>query len=327
MTPPQTITTEQTTSLLAWIARPGTTEHHAKLAIRNTAIALLMLDAGLRSNEVCLLLQADLYWQGVVRPSLEIRPEIAKRRRGRNVPISPRLATALTNYYQAWIVSPPAEPWDYLFWSTDPNRRLSTRQIRRMIESTAREALGIDVHPHMLRHTFGDRLRRCKDLRTVQQLLGSDRHLVPRSIYTHPGSTSTAARPSPTWTNQTREHQNDHQRMLRRHPILHPTSLAPRNTNGQPHRTLATAPHPTTLPNAHRGHAPQNSHHENDTPMPPTQTTVIHLADGDPPTYCGLPHIEDRVLYVVSLWHSVPPGLQCWTCSEVYEDNQLHGHN
>ena len=42
---------------------------------------------------------------------------------------------------------------------------------------------------------------------------------------------------------------------------------------------------------------------------------LIHLAYGNPPTLCGLNHVEDRVLYVPTLWHTVPPGFQCPTCN------------
>ena len=54
---------------------------------------------------------------------------------------------------------------------------------------------------------------------------------------------------------------------------------------------------------------------------------LIHLAYGDPPTLCGQDHIEDRLLYVPTLWHAVPPGLKCPTYDLLHADNALHGFN
>jgi len=192
MNPIKTITAAQCHDLLTFLAAPTGTPAQKRLGARNVAITLLMLDAGLREKEVCLLLQADLFWQGIPRETIDVRPEIAKYKCGGQIPCSKPLRSALTDYACEWHDPHRQIPYDWAFWGLDPIHRLSTRQIRRFIHNAGREALGIDLNAHMLRHTFIDRLRRCTDLPTVQRLA---RHKDIRStmIYTHPAQTELAA--------------------------------------------------------------------------------------------------------------------------------------
>ena len=192
MNPIKTITTAQITTLLRHLEASNGTSHQRRLGMRNVAIALLMLDAGLRENEVSHLLVADLYWQGIPRETIEIRPEIAKYHVGGQIPTSIPLRAALTEYAIAWMPPNTVAPHDWAFRSYNIVYRISTRQIRRMIHNAGTIALGIELNAHMLRHTFIDRLRRCTDLPTVQRLA---RHKDIRStmIYTHPAQTEMAA--------------------------------------------------------------------------------------------------------------------------------------
>jgi len=188
----KTITTAQCHDLLTFLAAATGTPAKKRLGVRNLAITLLMLDAGLRENEVCLLLKADLYFQGIPRETIDVRPEIAKYKCGGQIPASRPLRTALTDYAYEWMIQSIPAGYDWAFWGRDPATRLSTRQIRRFIHEAGRKALGIELNAHMLRHTFIDRLRRCTDLPTVQRLA---RHKDIRStmIYTHPAQTELAA--------------------------------------------------------------------------------------------------------------------------------------
>jgi len=188
----KTLTAAQSNDLLAHLAAPSGTPAQKRLGARNVAIALLMLDAGLRENEVCLLLQADLFWQDTPRETIDVRSEIAKYKCGGQIPMSKPLRTALYDYHLHFLGMKRAVPYDWAFCGKDPTKRLSTRQIRRFIHDAGIESLGIELNAHMLRHTFIDRLRRCTDLPTVQRLA---RHKDIRStmIYTHPAQTELAA--------------------------------------------------------------------------------------------------------------------------------------
>ncbi|NJD89585.1 MAG: tyrosine recombinase XerC [Betaproteobacteria bacterium] len=65
-------------------------------------------------------------------------------------------------------------------------RRLSAREVQRRIKRRAAAAgLGVDVHPHMLRHSFASHvLQSSGDLRAVQEMLGHA-SIASTQVYTH----------------------------------------------------------------------------------------------------------------------------------------------
>jgi len=71
------------------------------------------------------------------------------------------------------------------FYSVQPGQPLSERHVQRIISSASVKAFGRSINPHVLRHTFGTRLMRVTDMRTVQELLGH-KSLASTQIYTHP---------------------------------------------------------------------------------------------------------------------------------------------
>lgn len=152
---------------------------------RNRCIALLMLDAGLRNSEVCNLEIRDIFWNGQVRETLEMRSEISKYNVGGRIPLSPGLRDALTAYAQAYGIIPADDPTAPLFFGVHRSAKLSTRQIHRMIAEAGREATGRKIWPHRLRHTFGDAIAQATDLPTTQALL-RHKHLSSTEVYMHP---------------------------------------------------------------------------------------------------------------------------------------------
>lgn len=152
---------------------------------RNRLILLLMLDAGCRAGELVQLRYPDAYYNGLPRSTLDIRDEIAKYRCGRCVPISDRLAQALESWhsYTPCEAPPPIAP--ALVYSGPARKPLSRRQVHRIVAALAQKALGRAVYPHMLRHTFIDRLRQVTDLPTTQMLAGH-KHLASTQAYCHP---------------------------------------------------------------------------------------------------------------------------------------------
>ena len=62
--------------------------------------------------------------------------------------------------------------------------QLTARSVQKIIKKVG-EQIGLDLHPHMLRHTFAtDLLNKGADIRMIQELLGHE-NLNTTQIYTH----------------------------------------------------------------------------------------------------------------------------------------------
>ncbi|MBA7563121.1 Tyrosine recombinase XerC [subsurface metagenome] len=186
-TTPKTLTITECHQLLdALLCKQGTQKQLRK-GIRNYTMALLMLDAGLRVGEVVQLQDYDLYFNCLPVESIIIRPEIAKNKRERTVPVSTRLSNALKEYSEYFPTTIEEIMTSFVFHRSNICCPLSTRQVERIIRAAAMKSIGRPVHPHMLRHTFGTRLMRKTNSRVVQELLGHAR-MSSTQIYTHPNS-------------------------------------------------------------------------------------------------------------------------------------------
>ncbi|GAJ05452.1 unnamed protein product, partial [marine sediment metagenome] len=97
MNAPKTLTADEIRLLLEAILIEHGTPSQVRRGIRNQCIALFMLDAGLRASEVVGLKVSDLIFNGQPVTSLIVRPEIAKSKRERQIPIGSRLSDALKN--------------------------------------------------------------------------------------------------------------------------------------------------------------------------------------------------------------------------------------
>lgn len=181
----KTLTSKEITLLLAQLLKNRGTRTQTRKSIRNWALAVLMLETGLRIAEVAGLRRADLWFNSQSVKSIIVRAEIAKNHIERQIPVSHLLSKA--------IVLMAGHNWSHLlgtnhwfaFYSHDPMQPMSPRQIERIIKDESKAALGREITPHILRHTFGTRLMRVTDIRTVQALLGH-KHLSSTQIYTHP---------------------------------------------------------------------------------------------------------------------------------------------
>lgn len=184
---PKTLTTEECEKLLTELKDWYNTSKQARKCIRNHTIALLMLDAGLRVGEVVQLRISDLYFNCQPVTSIIIRPEIAKNKTERTIPVSVRLSNALKKY--CGDISKWKSDFDnpYAFAPHLTDLPLTTRQVERIIRAAAMKSLGRPIHPHILRHTFASKLMRVTDMRTVQELLGHA-NLSSTQVYTHPNS-------------------------------------------------------------------------------------------------------------------------------------------
>ncbi len=149
---PQGLSRTEKNAVLRVIARQPRT----KKALRDTAIAQLMLQAGLRTQEVLALVREDIQ----LSPRAGQALVKGKGMKHRTVPLNHTVREALT----AWMaVAPPIGP---LF-------PISARVIRKAFTQYGQVA-GIPLlHPHMLRHTCAhDLIAAGVALPTVAALLG-----------------------------------------------------------------------------------------------------------------------------------------------------------
>ncbi|MBA7608512.1 Tyrosine recombinase XerC [subsurface metagenome] len=183
--PLQTLTIEESDTLLAHLwDYPA--EYDGKLrAIRDSCMALLMLDAGLRVSEVIGIQRGDVCWQEQIVSSIRVQAHIAKKGSGRLIPVTVRLTAALELIrLNIWI--PRFTQQDQTaFFNLKTGHSLTKQAVSRIIRQAGRVSLHRDIHPHMLRHTFGTNLMRTTNARVVQQLLGH-KNLSSTQIYCHP---------------------------------------------------------------------------------------------------------------------------------------------
>jgi len=186
-TAPKTLTVTECHQVLAEIlVEQGTKKQYAK-GLRNYTMALLMLDAGLRVGEVVQLRQTDLIFSTEPVISLIVPAQIAKTKEERTVPLSARVRIALKQMYGCWWRRDIQGNTNYAFYWKESSEPITTRQVERIIFSASMKSIGRPIHPHVLRHTFADRIRKVADLPTLQQLLGH-KNLASTQVYMHPGA-------------------------------------------------------------------------------------------------------------------------------------------
>jgi integrase/recombinase XerC len=149
------------------------------LALRDHAIVELLYSSGLRLSELVALDQqpypngpsrpASLGWIDLAEHELTVTGKGLKRR---SVPIGQSAVDAL----RAWLAARPALAHGAeraLFVSTR-GTRLTPRSVQvRLQQLATRLALGVHVHPHVLRHSMASHLLQSSgDLRAVQEMLG-----------------------------------------------------------------------------------------------------------------------------------------------------------
>ncbi|MBA7542513.1 Tyrosine recombinase XerC [subsurface metagenome] len=185
MSKPQTLTKEQSQLLLEALLCSNGTPKQRHRGIRNHTIALVMLDAGLRVGELVQLNKSSLWFNNQPVTSILVPARIAHSSTERYVPLTERLSVAVEDMQlHHWSMFSPSVDHP-AFYSVQPSRTLSERQVQRIINAGSLNAFGRTINPHSLRHTFGTRLMRITNARIVQVLLGH-KHLASTQIYTHP---------------------------------------------------------------------------------------------------------------------------------------------
>lgn len=161
-------------------------------SLRDRAMTELVYSCGLRLSELvglnvsALQAQDDQGYLDLQAAELVV---VGKGRKTRKLPIGRPALEAL----QAWlperstILAGRPERLDQpALFVNQRGQRLSGRSVQRLFAKQAQTAgLGLQVHPHMLRHSFASHLlQSCGDLRAVQELLGHAQ-ISTTQVYTH----------------------------------------------------------------------------------------------------------------------------------------------
>lgn len=185
--PIEVLTLAESYELLKYIVSRDRPPFVTAKSIRNTCITLLMLDAGLRVQEVVRLKVPDVYFMNTVSMSVTVSPYAAKRHVERIIPMTVRLRKNLTDYLKRHPLVLEHNPERFLFRSPWTGKPLTTRMVQHFIKRAGWKALGRSIHPHILRHTFGTRLMKKSPARVVQKLLGHA-NLATTQLYMHPST-------------------------------------------------------------------------------------------------------------------------------------------
>lgn len=141
--------------------------------IRDVALLAVLYDCGLRSAEAVSLELSD------VRRDDGMLIVHGKGSKMRMVPFSERTLAAI----DAWLAVRSEAKCEALLTSLN-GRALGTSDVRRIVAAGGRR-VGLDVHPHMLRHSCATHLiGNGADIRVIQEFLGHA-SLATTAIYTH----------------------------------------------------------------------------------------------------------------------------------------------
>lgn len=145
-------------------------------SVRDLAMLELTYASGLRLSELCLLKLSDISWADNMIRSL------GKGQKMRMIPFGSKAKSAL----MAWLAEREerlATASDFVF-AGKQGRPLTPRAVQYRFKKWGREH-GMDVYPHMLRHSFATHLLESSgDLRAVQELLGHS-DISTTQVYTH----------------------------------------------------------------------------------------------------------------------------------------------
>lgn len=148
--------------------------------IRNRLMIEIIYACGLRVSEVCNLERKQIDLENAI---LRV---IGKGNKERIIPFYDDLKKLIEKYLKTYYIEHiKNEHHDYLFIN-NRGKKITPRSIQMLFtEIKDRTNIKINIHPHMLRHSFASHLlENGADLRMVQELLGHE-NLSTTQIYTH----------------------------------------------------------------------------------------------------------------------------------------------
>lgn len=168
---PEALSPDQAVQLVAH-------EDDTDAGVRDQALFELAYSCGLRVSELT----------GLDVDSLDARTgEVRVTGKGAKTRIVPVGEAALAAVAR-WLAlrAKGVKPGESALFTGRTGRRLSPREVQRRIKQRAAAAgLDVDVHPHMLRHSFASHvLQSSGDLRAVQEMLGHA-SIASTQVYTH----------------------------------------------------------------------------------------------------------------------------------------------
>lgn len=145
-----------------------------ELEARNKAIVYLLLDSGLRLSELVNIKVSDIDF---IDRSIKV---FGKGSKDRYVFFTSKTLEKINNWMNYWKNIADCE---YLFVNYK-GEKITPRSVEKIIKKLG-ELNGLNLHPHMLRHTFAtELLNKGADIRLIQELLGHE-SLDTTQIYTH----------------------------------------------------------------------------------------------------------------------------------------------
>lgn len=155
---------------------------------RDNLMMRLMLQCGLRAGEVSGLTIDNTWRSGFVHPAIYLPQGTTKNHKARYVDMPAPVRNLVGKYVPLLLKhSPQLTTSGPLFTSYKRSLKLAVRDVERITAAISEKAIGRQVHPHVLRHTYATILLRYTNIRVVQQLLGHSR-LDTTQIYTHVSS-------------------------------------------------------------------------------------------------------------------------------------------
>lgn len=135
--------------------------------MRDFSIMVVILDCGIRINELCETLITDIDLKEKI---LHVRGEVSKTRKGRDLPLSKQSIFLLKQLIDISIEN----NCNYVFMSSNTADKVSKDVITKNFENYGKKAgLKVRCTPHIFRHTFcTNAVKAGVDLFTIQKLMG-----------------------------------------------------------------------------------------------------------------------------------------------------------
>lgn len=165
------LSNKQCNALVKELYRGKNTERQQKCAVRNVAMAILMLEAGLRTTEVVNLVISDLSIADKPVGTLNLVRGIPRGHKRRTILLSEKIRFCIEQMNELWWKPDTEKPGYFAFYNESPLKHITATQFRRIISKAGLDVLDYPIRPNLLRRTCAARLLQKTNRQTVQHLL------------------------------------------------------------------------------------------------------------------------------------------------------------